>query len=124
VGLSPDLRAYIHDIVIFLRTHRTLALSPDERDGLPGPGVSALATRHLHVLSRALSALHGLQYVTPSLVDLAVRKIYPHRLRICAAERDRALMYGGDVRSTREWLEGVGVEDVIEEVLTAVEAPL
>jgi MoxR-like ATPase len=141
VILSSDLRAYLHDIIVFLRTHRALALSPpalptssshgkhqnkiNPNDTLPGPGASALATRHFHLLVRALCALHGLDFVTPSLVSLAARKVYPHRLRISAAERDRGLMYGGDLRGTKEWYKGYdSVDDVIEEVLEMVEAPL
>jgi MoxR-like ATPase len=133
VSLSPDLRAYIHDIIVFLRTHRAFALSPtsvsgtgggSKDDDLPGPGVSAMATRHMHVLVRALAALHGLAYVTPSLASLAARKVYPHRVRIAAPETDRALMYGGEEKATREWLAELTVEEVIEEVLASVDAPL
>jgi hypothetical protein len=39
--LSPDVRAYVHDVVVFLRLHRAVA-----------GGVTALATRHLHMLLR------------------------------------------------------------------------
>jgi hypothetical protein len=41
VRLSPDVRGYLHDLVVFLRMHRAVA-----------GGVSALATRHFHALIR------------------------------------------------------------------------
>jgi MoxR-like ATPase len=128
----------MHDIIIMLRTHRAFSLttslfslSGSQKHGthpadeiLPGPGVSAQATRHLHVLVHALAAMHGLEYVTPSLVTLAARKIYPHRLRISSPSRDRALLYGGELKATREWYTDLTVDDILEEVLSSVEAPL
>jgi hypothetical protein len=41
VKLSPEIRAYLHDIVVFLRLHRAVQ-----------GGISALATRHLLKLSQ------------------------------------------------------------------------
>jgi hypothetical protein len=41
VALSTDVRAYIHDIVVFLRLHRAVV-----------GGVTAMATRHLNLLAR------------------------------------------------------------------------
>ena len=62
--------------------------------------------------------------VPPSLVALAVRKIYPHRLVLATVENERSLMWGSDPAAIRELLEGVTIQDVIEEVLASVEAPL
>jgi hypothetical protein len=39
--VHPDVRAYLHHVVVFLRTHR-----------LVRGGVSATATRHLELLAR------------------------------------------------------------------------
>jgi hypothetical protein len=44
VRLSSDVRAYLHDIVVFTRMHRAVA-----------GGVSALATRHLYALVKYVS---------------------------------------------------------------------
>lgn len=75
-------------------------------------------------LSSVLAPLHGLGYVTPSLVALAARKIYPHRIVITAPENERSMQWGSSMEAVRAILDGVTVEDVIEEVLQSVEAPL
>ncbi|KAF2666973.1 hypothetical protein BT63DRAFT_427386 [Microthyrium microscopicum] len=113
VSMSPDVRAYIHDLVIFLRTHRAIA-----------GGVSSIATRQLNLLSRVLAPFHGLTFTTPSLVALAVRKIYPHRLVLVAPERERSLQWGSTLQAVKELLKGVAIDDVIEEVLSNVDTPL
>lgn len=113
VRLDSDVRSYIHNIAIFLRTHRTVA-----------GGISALSTRHFLSLSHTLALLHGLSYVSPSLVALAARKVYPHRIVLARLENERSMMWGSDVRAVRDLLEGLTVEDVIEDVLGNLEMPL
>jgi MoxR-like ATPase len=113
VQISSEVRGYVQNIVVFLRLHRAV-----------GGGISALATRHLTVLVQALAPLHGLSYVSPSLVALAARKIYPHRIVITSPENERSMQWGSSLEAVRAVLEGVTPEDVIEEVLQSVEAPL
>lgn len=113
VRMSSEVRAYLHNIVIFMRLHRAV-------DG----GISAMATRHFDALSHALAPLHGLSYISPSLVALAARKVYPHRIVITKPERERSMQWGSSLEAVRAVLEGVTVEDVIEEVLQSVEVPL
>jgi hypothetical protein len=72
----------------------------------------------------ALAPLHGLPYVTPSLVALAARKIYPHRISITKPEDERSMQWGSSLDAVKAVLDGVTVEDVIEEVLQSVEVPL
>lgn len=71
-----------------------------------------------------LAPLHGLDYMSPSMVALAARKIYPHRIVITAPEDERSMQWGSSVEAVKAVLEGVTPEDVIEEVLESVEAPL
>ncbi|KAF2138766.1 uncharacterized protein K452DRAFT_255614 [Aplosporella prunicola CBS 121167] len=111
--IASEVRAYLHNVVVFMRLHR----------GVAG-GISALGTRHFLMLSKALAPLHGLDYVTPSLVALAARKIYPHRIILTTPENERSMQWGSDVEAVRQALEGVTVEDVIDEVLQQVEVPL
>jgi MoxR-like ATPase len=111
--LHPDVRAHIHNIVVFMRMHRAVA-----------SGVTPHATRHLYALIHALAPLHGLDFITPSLVALAVRKIYPHRLVIVDPEDEMSLQWGSEVEAVREYLDGMTGEDVIEDVLERVETPL
>ncbi|KAF2646358.1 hypothetical protein P280DRAFT_512538 [Massarina eburnea CBS 473.64] len=113
VKISSEVRAYLHNIVVFMRLHRAVA-----------GGISAMATRHLNTLSLALAPLHGLDYITPSLVALAARKIYPHRIAITAPENERSMQWGSSLEAVRTILAGITVEQVIEEVLESVEVPL
>jgi len=73
---------------------------------------------------RTLAPLHGLDYIPPSLVALAARKIYPHRLTLATPENERSMQWGSSLDAVREELEGITVEDVIEDVLNSVEVPL
>ncbi|KAB5550967.1 hypothetical protein GE09DRAFT_156681 [Coniochaeta sp. 2T2.1] len=105
---------YQHNIVSFLRMHR--AVSPGS--------VTPLATKHLEQLCKSLAPLHGLDYVTPGLVKLAARKVYLHRLRIVPPERERSVQWGSELGAVERLLDGVGGEDVVEDVLGMVTAPL
>lgn len=87
-------------------------------------GVTAPATRQLKALVKALAVVHGLDYVSPSLVDLAVRKVYAHRLVLATAETERSLQWGSDPGVVKRALRGFTVERAIEEVLASVETPL
>ena len=89
-----------------------------------GGGISPRATQHFDLLVKCLAPLHGLHFVTPSLISLAARKIYPHRIAITKAENERSMQYGSDLAAIASILEGVTPEDVIEDVLQQVEAPL
>ncbi|KAI2629140.1 hypothetical protein GGS26DRAFT_114982 [Hypomontagnella submonticulosa] len=116
VNLDIEVMRYELNIVSFIRMHRSVAPG--------GGGATPLATRHLDRLARCLAALHGLDYVTPSLVALAVKKVYPHRIRISAPERERSMQWGSDLTAVEVLLDGVDAEYVIEDVLSMVEAPL
>ncbi len=63
-------------------------------------------------------------FVTPTLVALAAKKIYPHRIEIVAPEKERSMQWGSDIHAVRAALEGVGPETVIDDVLGMVEVPL
>ncbi|KAF2025165.1 hypothetical protein EK21DRAFT_77087 [Setomelanomma holmii] len=113
VKISSDVRAYLHNIVVFMRLHRAVA-----------GGISAMATRYFNTLAHVLAPLHGLDYVPPSLVALAARKIYPHRIVITTPENERSMQWGSALEAVKFVLEDVTVELVVEEVLESVEAPL
>lgn len=111
--LTAEMAQYVHHVVVFMRNSRYIK-----------GGVTATATRQLRILSRALAPLHGLDYVPPSLVALAARKIYPHRLVLATAENEKSLMWGSDPEAVKELLDGLTIEDAIEDVLASIEAPL
>ena len=75
-------------------------------------------------MTSALAPLHGLGYITPALVALAARKIYPHRIQITSPENERSMQWGSSLDAVKAVLEGVTSDDVVEEVLQSVEVPL
>lgn len=73
---------------------------------------------------RYLAPLHGLDFVTPSLIVLAAKKIFPHRITIAAPERERSVQFGSDIGAVKQSLAGLTPEIVIETVLAKVDCPL
>lgn len=113
VSMSIEVNSYIMNIIAFLRLHRAVS-----------GGISPLATNHCTRLAKSLAPLHGLRYVTPSLVTLAVKKIYPHRICITPPERARSVQWGSNIDAVASSLEGIGPDAVIDDVLESVEVPL
>jgi len=111
--ISVEVKRYLHDVLIFLRRHRAVA-----------GGVTPLATKHFDLLARLLAPLHDLDFVTPSLVQLAARKIYRHRILIISPENERSLQYGSDLAAVEVLLKDVSSETVLDEVLAMIEVPL
>lgn len=71
-----------------------------------------------------MASLHGIDYLTPSIVDLAARKVYRHRIKVAKAEDDRSLQYGSQLESVEVVLKGVDADQIIDTVLSEVESPL
>lgn len=129
ITFNAEIKAYQHNIITFLRLHRAV-----------GGGVSPKATQHLNILVkygvpiaahpfysdvyRYLAVIHGQKYVSPSIVALAIRKIYPHRITITGPETERSLQYGSDLEAVSALLEGYNPSQVIEEVLASVDTPV
>ncbi|OBT87919.1 hypothetical protein VE02_02643 [Pseudogymnoascus sp. 03VT05] len=113
VSMSMEVNGYIMNIIAFLRLHRAVS-----------GGISPLATSHFTKLTRSLAPLHGLRYVTPSLVTLAAKKIYPHRICITPPERERSVQWGSNIDAVASVLEGMGPDGVIDDVIGSVEVPL
>ncbi|WPG99511.1 Hypothetical protein R9X50_00232600 [Acrodontium crateriforme] len=113
VHITAEMAGYLHNVVIFMRLSRYVK-----------SGVTATATRNLRTLAKTLASLHGLEFLTPSLVALAARKIYPHRLVLATSETERSLQWGSDPEAVRQMMDGLTVELVIEEVIASVESPL
>ena len=113
VVVTIDVKRYIQNIVVFLRMHRAVA-----------GGITSLSTQHFDLLVKCLAPLHAVHYVTPSLVALAARKVYPHRIAITSAENERSMQWGSDINAVSAMLDGISGEDIVEEVLGMVEVPL
>lgn len=113
VRADVDVVRYQMNIISFLRMHRAVA-----------DGISPVGTKHLEHLSRCLAPIHKVNFVTPALVGLAARKIYLHRIRITPPEKERSMQWGSKLEAVEAVLDGVGPEEVIEDVLSMVTAPL
>ncbi|KAI7196311.1 UPF0187-domain-containing protein [Hortaea werneckii] len=103
VRLTGEIAEYLHNIVVFARINRYIK-----------GGITAAATRHLRALAMALAPLHGISYVTPSLVALACRKVYPHRLILATAETERSLQWGSDPQALKNVLQVVYLDGIKE----------
>ena len=73
---------------------------------------------------RCLAPLHSLNYVTPSLVALAARKVFPHRISIATPNNELSMQWGSDYEAVKTMLDNSTPEDIIDEVLGNVESPL
>ncbi len=79
------------------------------------------------IIFRCLASLHGSATVTPSLVALAARKVYKHRIvLVVAAEpaRERSMQWGSELGAVAAALHGVTSESIIDEVLSEVPVPV
>lgn len=111
--VDVEITRYIRNITAFLRMHRAVH-----------GGISPTATKHFDKLVKALAPLQGLTFVTPSLVALAAKKIYPHRIVITEPQQERSMQWGSELSAVIAALEGVGPEQVIEDVIAMVDVPL
>ncbi|KAL5615514.1 uncharacterized protein BROUX77_001351 [Berkeleyomyces rouxiae] len=113
VKTDTEVLRYQLNIAAFLRMHRAVA-----------SGISPTATKHLEKLCCCLAPLHRIDFVTPALVVLATRKVYPHRIVMAATEQERSMQWGSDSKTVGAYLEDFGPEDVIEDVIEMVSAPV
>lgn len=112
-AVDIDVLRYQMNLISFLRMHRAVA-----------GGITPQATRHLDQLIRTLAPLHGLEFVTPAIVGVAARKVYLHRIKMVEPAKERSMQWGSELGAIERLLEGWGPEDVVEEVLAVVTAPV
>ena len=121
---AVEVKQYQLNMISFLRLHRAVA-----------SGITAAATKHFDKLakfvaiksnileqshltdSRCLAPLHGLSYTTPSLIALAARRIYRHRINVVTPENERSMQWGSDIRAVEAVLQGIEPDDIIEDVI-------
>ncbi|RMZ76031.1 hypothetical protein DV738_g5183, partial [Chaetothyriales sp. CBS 135597] len=104
VAVTPEIRRYLQDLIVFLRVEWDV-------DG----GVTPNAGVNLLDLSKHLATLHGIDFVTPSLIAIAAKKVYTHRL-IISPRASR-----GSAAQPVVWRTP---EEVIESVIDKVDCPL
>ncbi|KAJ5356595.1 hypothetical protein N7517_011204 [Penicillium concentricum] len=112
VSMSAEVVRYIQDIVVFLRLSRAVA-----------SGVSANANIQFSRFAQLLAPLHGIDYMTPSIVALAARKVFRHRITVTAPGEDRSLQYGSNLHAVSHVLADVTPDSILDGVL-ALEPPL
>ncbi|KAI9149417.1 hypothetical protein HJFPF1_11469 [Paramyrothecium foliicola] len=113
VQVDVEVLRYQMNIISFLRMHRAVS-----------EGVTPTATKHINQLMRCLAPLHNLTYVTPALVGIAAKKVYLHRIRITSTERERSMQWGSAREAIEALLDGLGPDEIVEDVLTMVTAPV
>lgn len=72
---------------------------------------------------RFLAPLHGIDYLTPSIVALAARKLFRHRIVVATPDDDRSLQYGSDLAAVSHVLADVTPDSILDGVL-ALEPPI
>ncbi|CAG7947260.1 unnamed protein product [Penicillium nalgiovense] len=112
VSTSAEVVRYIQDIVVFLRLSRAVA-----------GGVSASANIQFSRFAQLLAPLHGIDYLTPSIVALAARRVFRHRIIVTPPGEDRSLQYGSNLHAVSDVLADVTPDSILDGVL-ALEPPL
>lgn len=111
--IIADIKRYMQNIVVFLRTHRLI------RRGVPTKSV-----KDFELLVKALCILHDYEFATPSIVAIAARKVFPLKIELCEPEDEPSLNYGSDINIISNWLKKWDQDLIIEDVLKNVEPPL
>ncbi|OOQ85502.1 hypothetical protein PEBR_24961 [Penicillium brasilianum] len=106
VTTSAEVVRYMQDIVVFLRLSRAV-----------GGGISAKANFQLARFAKFLAPLHGIDYLTPSIVALAARKVFRHRITVTAPGQDRSLQYGSDMLAVSHVLADVTPDSILDGIL-------
>ncbi|RDA94217.1 hypothetical protein CP533_0620 [Ophiocordyceps camponoti-saundersi (nom. inval.)] len=113
VEVDIDVLRYQMNIITFLRMHRAVA-----------QGMTPAASRMMEKITRCLASIHSIDFVTPALVCLAIKKVYLHRIHLVSPDRERSLQWGSSLEAVEAVLAGVGPEQIIQDVLDTVTAPL
>lgn len=79
--------------------------------------------RGINYYRRYLAPLHGIDYLTPSIVALAARKVFRHRIILANPEDDRSLQYGSGLGAVSSVLIDVTPDSILDSVLT-LEPPI
>jgi hypothetical protein len=111
--ITPEVRRYLQNLVVFLRVER----------GVEG-GISPYSNVCFVDLAKYLAPLHGINFVTPSLIELAAKKVFPHRLTIARPDQERSTQFGSNVEIIKQYVEGLSPELIIDNVIAKVPVPM
>lgn len=113
VTIVPEMKRYIYDIIIFVRTHRCV------NTGLPGSAIP-----EMQLLSKALCVLFNKGFVIPSIIKLAARKLLPLKIRMIKPEHEPSLQWGSDPELVNELMKRMTPQLVVEDILKKVSPPV
>lgn len=113
VVIVPEIKRYIYDIVIFIRTHRCVDT------GLPGRILG-----ELELLSKALCVLFNKGFVIPSIIKLASRKLLPLKIKMIKPDHEPSLQWGSDPELVNALMKRMTPNLVVEDVLNRVSPPV
>lgn len=113
VTIVPELKQYMQDIIVHLRTHRFLR-----------KGVSPRAVKDFDSVVRVLCALQSYDFATPSIIQTAARKVFPLKIELCDPSDEPTLQYGSDIELIRWWLSRVDEDIIVDDVLRTVASPM
>ena len=68
--------------------------------------------------------MHGIDYLTPSIIVLATKKVFLHRIVLAKPEDDRSLQYGSDLEAVAQVLSNVTPETILDNVLSEIDVPV
>ncbi|ETN45013.1 uncharacterized protein HMPREF1541_09889 [Cyphellophora europaea CBS 101466] len=111
--ITPEVRRHLQDLVVFLRLER----------GVDG-GITPYSNVCFVSLAKYLAPLHGIDFVTPSLIELAAKKIFPHRLVIARPDRERSTQFGSNGEAIKDYVNTLSPERVIDMVIAKVPGPI
>lgn len=126
VTTSAEVVRYIQDIVVFLRLSRAVGGGVSAKanfqlarfaESVEALSYSFLSSASLTQFDRFLAPLHGIDYLTPSIVALAARKVFRHRIVVTAPGQDRSLQYGSDMVAVSHALADVTPDSILDGVL-------
>lgn len=113
IAIVPEIRRYIHDILIFVRNHRMVT-----------QGIPTRFVKDIGLMVRCIGYINGYQYITPYLVKIASRKIFPIKINLVNYDREMSLNWGSDIALTKAFVEKWDADLVLENVLSTVKPPL
>jgi hypothetical protein len=111
--ITSEVRRYLQNLVVFLRVER----------GVEG-GISPYSNVCFVDLAKYLAPLHGIDFVTPSLIELAAKKVFPHRLIIARPDQERSTQFGSNVEVIKQYVESLSPELIIDKVVAKVPVPM
>ena len=113
VTISPEMKRYIYDIIIHVRCHRCV------KNGFP-----TRAIKDLELLCQCLCLIFDRNYVIPTIVKLACRKLIPFKIQMVDPSLEPTLQYGSDIDLVAEMMKRMTPKMVVEDVLRKVGPPL